>query len=425
MRKTAFYITTILLCVILYGCMQKGTHFPKGTRLDGLDISGKKPDEIIQPLSDRQRAILSDITFTVSTPTGEEKITPDDIGLHFDTENAVKAALEKGGDIQTELLYDEKKLADCVEGICKKHTVQAFSATAEYDKSGEFTFTEGKDGEYPDKDSIIKSVKEAIGGRKSEMITAQMKKLPPSGDTVEQLQAKNSVMAEFTTYFDHSPLNAENRVKNIIKAAALVNGTVLAPDEVFDTNAVLGDRNEENGWFTAPGIVNGKYEQEYGGGVCQVSTTLYNAALLADLQIVERINHSIPVSYVDLGRDATISTGGPNLRFKNSTQYPVTICAVTDEDNMSVTVKVFGKKADDFAKIELYSEQTGVISPPEPEFVRDTSLRMGEYVTDRKARTGKRAVTYRTYYDKNGNVIKSETVTRDTYAAFSAVILYN
>ena len=419
------FILPVLLLVILSSCAKREVVYPKGTSIDGMELSGRNPDEVSTALRDAYLDKLSQLTYTIHTESGDAKLSASDLGLSYDTGNALSQALTNGGKQKAHLEMDDEKAQNSIAALCGKLTVLPVPAKAEYDGKGDFVFTEGRDGSAPDADDLFRKLKTAVAKGESAVITVGMKVLQPMGATYDELVAQNTVVAEFTTSFGRSPLNADNRVGNIKKAAEKVNGTRLSPGESFDTNAVLGDRNEENGWFTAPGIVNGKYRQEYGGGVCQVSTTLYNAALLADLQIDERTPHSIPVSYVDLGRDATISTGGPNLVFTNNTSDYLTIAALVNESEETVTVRIFGRKPEGYAKVELYSEQTGVIYAPEPQYVRDTSLRMGEYVTDRQARNGKRAATYRIFYDEDGNVLKSETVTRDTYTAFSAIVLYN
>ena len=131
------------------------------------------------------------------------------------------------------------------------------------------------------------------------------------------------------------------------------------------------------------------------------------------------------MGYIDIGRDATISTDGPNLIFENNTGSPITVAAIVNDEELSLTVRIFGVKPTDYARIEITSEQTGTIPAPATEYVKDKSLRIGEYVTDRKARTGKTAETYRTFYDENGNVLRTETVSKDTYRAFSAIVHYN
>lgn len=138
----------------------------------------------------------------------------------------------------------------------------------------------------------------------------------------------------------------EDRVHNIKVAAEEINHTVLEPDDIFSFNDTLGRRTEAKGYEEAPILIgNGKKGEGTGGGVCQISTTLYNAALKADLKIVERHQHSKAVPYVEEGKDATVVYGSKDLRFKNTLDYPVEIIVLVHDDK--VTVKLMKKKASD------------------------------------------------------------------------------
>ncbi len=423
---TAYMAIIVFTAAILCGCSvsEAEKRFSKGTSINGVDVSGMNRAEAKEKLDGELKAQLSEIEYSINTGEETVKLKAEELGISFDADAAIESGIENGGEIKAQLALNEQKARQCLEGISRKFTKMAVEAYAEYDSCGEFKFYKAKTGSKPDIDGIIDSLKASLTSSKSETLIAKMTDIAPSGTTYEELVENNSVIAEFTTYYDHSPYNAKNRVKNIVKAAERVNGKRLMPGEKFDTNAVLGDRNGENGWFKAPGIRDGKYAQEYGGGVCQVSTTLYNAALLANLEIVERTHHSWPIGYVDIGRDATISTGGPNLIFANNTDSPITVSAVTNDSDNSITVRIFGKKPTGYAYTELSSKQTGTISAPKPEYVYDKSLSAGQYVKDRDARNGKKAVTVRRFYDENDKLIKEETVTHDTYKAFAARILY-
>ena len=420
---------TVLLCFfclfIFYACSEQERTYKDGTVVDGIDISGITVSAAKQGLLDYHKKLLSEITYTVKGAANEKKLSASELGISFDTEGALARAMEDGGEIRSELKIDKAKARNPIETISAQLTTAPVDAYAEYDACGEFKFYEAKNGSTPDIDALVNSLSEAVKSRKSQELTAQMSTTYPTGSTYAELVAQNSLISEFTTYFNKSPHNAENRVKNIKKAAGLINGTVVEVGKNFDTNAILGDRNQKNGWYKAPGIRNGKYELEYGGGVCQVSTTVYNAVLLANLEVLERSPHSWPVGYIDIGRDATISTGGPNLIFSNNTASPITIGAVINDEKQCITVRIYGTKPKDYAKVEISSKQTGTIPTPKTEYVKDKTLRIGEYVTDRKARAGKTASTYRTFYDADGNVIKTETVTNDKYKAFAAIVHYN
>ena len=144
----------------------------------------------------------------------------------------------------------------------------------------------------------------------------------------------------------------EARKSNVAKAAENCNGTILMPGEQFSFNNVVGQRTIENGFSAAPSYVNGESVDEVGGGICQVSSTLYDACLYANLQINERHCHPHPSAYVDTGFDATVSWGGPDYKFTNNTEYPIKI--VSSYGGGVVTCVLYGTKLKDF-KVSLSS----------------------------------------------------------------------
>lgn len=241
--------------------------------------------------------------------------------------------------------------------------------------------------------------------------------------TLEQAKAEHQLISTFTTSFHQSPYNAKGRVFNIVKAAGLLDGVVVKAGGELNVNQVLGDRNQENGWDQAPGIRDGKYELEYGGGVCQVSTTLFNAAMLADLEITERHPHSWPVGYIDIGRDATISTGGPNLRISNSSGAPITVVTNVDEEADTLTVSLYGRPLAGGKSIEIQSEQTAMLPKLKTEYILDTTLSDGTRVVDREGRAGKKSVTYKIYYDAEGNLLEKKIAYNDTYRSVRKRVL--
>ena len=139
--------------------------------------------------------------------------------------------------------------------------------------------------------------------------------------------------------------STQNRITNVKLAAEAINGIVLAPGEQFSYNDALGERTTERGYKAAGAYSGGQVVQEVGGGICQVSSTLYYCAMVSNLKINTRTCHYFPVSYIEPGMDATVSWGGPEFRFKNNTGYPIRIDVVYE--NSEITVNIYGTKTDD------------------------------------------------------------------------------
>lgn len=403
----------------------------KSILIDGLDVSGMSVAEAREALLGHHEALLSDIDVKIRVGDKEITRTAHELGFEYDTEEALMEAATMfplnthGSEITGNIELNHASAQAEAEELAQYFENESKNATARY-YNGEMVFEEGKPSQTIDTEELFNAI-EGLLDENGNFSTTAIELNGVSGETenvtVDALKGKNALIAEYTTYFNESPYNAENRVKNVKKAAELIDGTVLEAGESFDTNQVLGDRNSENGWSKAPGIRNGKYSMEYGGGVCQVSSTLYNAALIANLDITERHAHSWPMGYVPVGRDATISTGGPNLIFKNSTDGAITIGVIVDDEEESVTVKIFGTMPEGYTSVKLESEETEVIPHPEAEIIIDEDLEPGEEIEDRKARDGRVAVTYRIFYDDNGQEIKRELVTEDTYRPIAARII--
>ena len=136
--------------------------------------------------------------------------------------------------------------------------------------------------------------------------------------------------------------SSDNRISNVKKACELLDGLVLIPGQTFSFNDTLGERTEANGWKPATAYANGEVRQEYGGGICQVSSTLYNAVLYANLEIVERACHQFQVGYLPWGMDATVSWGWPDFKFRNDAEYPVKIHAWVDEEANECCIQILG-----------------------------------------------------------------------------------
>ncbi len=235
--------------------------------------------------------------------------------------------------------------------------------------------------------------------------------------TTEQLgeEAFPEQLASFSTRYDASNTN---RSTNIELAAEAINGTVLLPGETFSFNGVVGPRTKAKGYLLAGAYSAGELVETYGGGVCQVSTTIYNAVLYANLEIVERYNHSSVVSYVNCGRDATVSYGSKDFKFKNSRNYAIMIKA--EAKNGILTIEIWGIKEEEEYEIEITSEVTEVITYS-TKYVYDSSLAKGEEVVSSSGVNGAKSITYK-ITKKNGLVISKEVLSEDSYNPMSRVI---
>lgn len=440
MKNTAVCLLILLCAIMLAGCAKEysgieeaessGATLGECILIDNVDVSGMTPAGAVAAVEAAHTETLKGLYYTITAGEDSLDINAALLPISFDTRETVMEALSlkkhwpsgiPPRQLYTTMGADLEQLKQVLEQLSGELQYEPTDATVSYDAEKGFIYTDHKDGRVLDMDHLADSMAELISVGKGGSIAAVTSPVPAKY-TADMARQDTVLISEFTTSFAGSTYGRANRVFNIKKAASLINGKTIAPGEEFNTNAALGDRTKENGWKTATGIRDGAYVQEYGGGVCQVSTTLYNAALMADLEITERHHHSWPLGYVDIGRDATISTGGPNLRFVNSGPAPVTISAAVDTVEKTVTVRIYGRALENGVRIDVTSKKTGTLSSPGTETVYDPSLAPGERETVRKARRGSVSETYKLYYSADGELINKELVTEDTYRSISGIV---
>ena len=223
-------------------------------------------------------------------------------------------------------------------------------------------------------------------------------------------------LSTFSTKYNASDTD---RTTNLVIACRKLNGKVIMPGETFSYNETLGPRTYAAGYRNGKIYENGQVVDGLGGGICQISSTLYNAALMSDMEIVERRNHQFVTSYVDKGRDATVVYGATDFRFKNTRTYPIRL--VASATGGVATVSVYGIKEAD--REYTYSFKTDVIStiPYTTKYVEDSSLAAGKEVV---TQSGTNGLVCKTYMTKmlNGKVISTKLLSTDTYSAMQRIV---
>ena len=220
--------------------------------------------------------------------------------------------------------------------------------------------------------------------------------------TAEDLKAAlfRDLLGECTTHVGGTAA----RVSNVKLASAAFDGTVMNSGDVFSYNETVGQRTEAKGYKAAPAYVQGETVDEIGGGVCQPSSTLYYACLLANMEITERYAHRYIPAYITRGMDATVSWGGPDYKFTNNTKYPLKI--VANYDKGYLTVQLWGTKTDDLTVKMTY--ETLSTTPFEEVEQLDPSLAPGQRQVKVTPYTGYKVKTYRNIFDGSGNLLSSD-----------------
>ena len=235
-----------------------------------------------------------------------------------------------------------------------------------------------------------------IVSQDQETFTIPLKVLKPKV-TVKSLgqEAFPDLLASYSTTYSTGNYN---RSTNISLAARSVNGYVLMPGETFSYNSTVGQRTAARGYKEAGVYLNGEVTTGLGGGICQVSSTLYNAILLANLEIVERSNHTFKPTYVPAGQDATVSWGAPDFKFKNNRNYPIRITATAG--NGSVSFNVYGLKTSDDYEVKIVSSEIGSI-PFSTQYQETSSLPAGIQKITQAGSNGCKTQTYKILYKKS------------------------
>lgn len=229
-----------------------------------------------------------------------------------------------------------------------------------------------------------------------------------------ELAKVTDVISQFTTRFSAGQVS---RCENIRLASKTINGTILMPGERFSFNQRVGQRTIDRGFKVAGVYKNGKHDVGIGGGICQVSTTLYNAAVFADLKIPVRSNHSLPVPYVPLGRDATVDYGNRDLVIENSTQAPIALLSTYQPG--ALTFRILGAKQDGLAVKVLQGPiktwDRGI------KYVKDPTLVAGKQVISDKGGLGHTVTTFKCIYN-NGKLERKERLAYSYYAGAPKII---
>ncbi len=310
---------------------------------------------------------------------------------------------------QNVILSQTENLPKLMEEVAKINSdIYAEPKDASISIENNYAITPEIVGQKLDLPELEKLIEANLKPNEDIVITLPIKTVAPNL-TAEKLQHINGKLGEFSTSFNRG---LTGRTENIKVATGTVNSTILMPGDEFSFNKKTGDRGLTDGYKEASVIINGKYEKGVAGGVCQVSTTLYNAALYAGLDITRRQNHSIPAAYVSIGRDAAVVSGDFDLRFKNPYEYPVLIKGYVSGNRIFFQIHgdINQKKS-----IQLSSETISRI-PKRIIYRNDPTLPTGKQVVEEPGRDEIRSVTYMTV---NG---ERKIINRDRYPGKTEIV---
>lgn len=412
----------IISIIFIFFTLNKTTIYD-GVRINDIEVGGLDRNEAITYITDIKEQELRDLQLKLVYKDYHYTVDYTDVGITYDYYDAVDKALSVGREgswfkrlreiikvrfngfnIKMEIEFDNEMLYRLINKVSNDLKQKSKNAEIRYIK-GKFEITPEVVGRKVNNELLRKRIINAVLTKDNVHIPVE-EDIPPI--TEAKLKEIKEPLGSFSTSFYGSSLG---RINNIKLSTEAINRTVLLPGELFSFNETTGERDKEAGYKEAKVILNGEYVDEIGGGVCQVSTTLYNAVLLSDLEIVERYPHSIPSTYVAKGRDATVVYGYLDLKFRNNTKSPIYIHAITSNNNLSITI--FGNKPDKNRTIKIESVVTEKI-PPETDINIDSSLSPGEKIVVQKGRYGYKVKTYKIIFEK-GKVINRQLISHDFY----------
>ncbi len=350
---------------------------PKGAVVNGVEVGGITRPQAVKLLTEQTVNTLKNKHLIVIADGGQYTFSYPEISFKADFDGALKD-IKKGGNYTVEIYVYLCGLDEIAAGICLDEDLPVIEPSAKFSPFGEpFSYDGGRDGKLVDSNRLKSDIINSLNGDFSPVRVCYLNANRKT--TLDEVRADTVKLSSFTTYFDGDNIA---RKSNIRLAAAKLNGAILGGGETLSFNALVGERSEERGFLPAKIIENGEFVEGIGGGVCQVSTTLYNAALLSGLSISEYHPHSLSVGYVPPSRDAMVSGSACDLKIKNTGDKPIYLRAQTDDN--SVTVTFFGRS--DGA---TYSLESSIIEnlPFEEEEVDDPS----------KARVGKEGIKSECY----------------------------
>ncbi len=417
--------------------------FYPGIIINGVDVSGKTKEEaaavftgdptldapnvtylmnvdgIEYPLDTSSIKISSNLTAVMDEAynynrSSEMPVVPEAVVARY--EELVQLA-KTTKNYRTEYTADAVSIEDAVHRLLDPLEIVPVDAKAiSFDKESlQFVFSDSSAGRTLDINAVIEDVKTAFDAKEyMKTIRVVVTAAPPTvtaDDLAENLGRVSSTTTQTT--------NKANRNTNINLVCKTIDGLLLQPGESFNYNEYVGKRTAEKGYMEAGAIINGLPGLELGGGICQVSGTLFHSVMKADLQVDERYPHTWPSTYVDIGTDATVTWDGQNFKFTNNTEYPVAIHAYYDD--LEVTVQIFGRPVDDGMTIRIEGVVVSSTPPGPTEYIADPLSPVGKNTEDRAAYNKIEAQCFKIYY-KDDIEVRREMVSSSSYRAMTAKI---
>lgn len=429
--RKRYLMLSALACSFMLGMTvsaEEEAVIKNGIYADEIDLSGMSALEAKKAIEAYVEG-LEDTRITLLAATDEEVVvTAGELGITWANPELVTEALEVGSrgnvidrykllkDLEREnlvypiqLSFDPKAIEEVLEEKCVQYDTESEDATL-VRKNGEFELIGGNVGYALDVRASVTEVNrfmEEEWDRASCDLPLVITQLEPKG-SVEELSQVKDVLGTFTTNYG----NELYRGANVENACRLVNGTVLYPGEEFSCYDAIAPLDASNGYYPAGSYLNGRVVDSLGGGVCQVSTTLYNAVLLSELEVTERANHSMIVTYVQPAFDAAIATGVKDFKFVNNLEYPIYIEGYTQDRNITFTI--YGKETRPEGRELRFESKILSVNYPEADIIYEDPSQPIGYIATEGSHTGYKAQLWKIVLE-NGQEVSRTQVNSSNY----------
>ncbi len=397
----SFFTLLLAGSVCLFsGCAS--ARVPQNVTVNGVHVGGMEYAAAERAVRSRIAETL--LPLTVKTPVKDYTVGYPELSFQDDVRALLRGA-RAGDELTASVRRTWADMESFAEEVCKENARNGVNAQVAFTEQG-FTYTPEVKGTYCDYSLFIQQIAAALNEGKAE-VTLPCGEYDPEL-TEAELRARTAPLSSFATYYDGK--NAP-RAHNVRLAASRICRTVLQPNEEFSFNQTVGLRTEANGFQIATVIQNGQFAEGIGGGVCQTSTTLFNAALLAGMKITESRAHSLSVSYVKPSLDAMVSEFS-DLKFVNPHAFPVYILSRAEGDE--IAFEFYGKL--DGKTYRTESVTLMKMPPPPAQIVEGEEEKL-----IRAEKAGLASESYLLTYGEDGTLLSRERIRKDSYAAVQGI----
>lgn len=416
-----------------------------GTVINGLNLSGMSKEEAKVILLDNfnEKAQEFELNITDSESQKTWSFDKDDMQVNTDIHTILEISQDReallsnkettvdflsqfnkeGGSINVAFNYIFVGLDEKIEDIIDEVEIEPINSTIEFTPNSDevFNITESKNGKRVDKIALYNSINEQfLTSNKIVVTLSYIEEIP----TITK-EYNESLTQKITTFKTNVSDSTGGRKHNVKLALSKFNGFILNPNQTVSFNEIIGEHTTQNGYKTATIIYNGEFTEGIGGGICQASTTLYNALLLSGVEINEVHRHTLPVKYVPLGLDAMVAEHTADLKFTNTSEYPIYIRTYSDSE--SVGVDIYSHKLD--CTYKTRSETIATIKSAGDKIVPDTNgaysskvLFKGEYFRISYPKDGYEAKAYLQKYI-DGELVEEQEIRHEIYLPQRGVVI--